>query len=192
MIYLLRHGQTVFNAEGRLQGHVDSPLTELGVAQARRMGEALKSLVSETEGWRILSSPLGRARATADLVSEVLGWGEVEVEDRLKELTAGRWDGMLRTDIQKEHPEAFSTSGWDFRAPGAETFEAVADRMAEWLGTLHADCRIIAISHGISGRVLRGVYAGLSRDVALAQPVPQDAFFRLSAGAIERVDCAPL
>ena len=71
MIYLLRHGQTEFNAQGRLQGHVDSNLTEKGVNQARAMGRALSRLIDDPTEWRIAVSPLGRAQATAGLVADV-------------------------------------------------------------------------------------------------------------------------
>ncbi|MGH6997837.1 MAG: phosphoglycerate mutase family protein, partial [Phenylobacterium sp.] len=62
MIYLVRHGQTHFNAEGRMQGHLDSPLTALGRAQASAIGRLLRDLIGKADGWRLVSSPLGRAQ----------------------------------------------------------------------------------------------------------------------------------
>jgi broad specificity phosphatase PhoE len=192
VIYLVRHGQTAFNAEGRLQGHVDSPLTGRGRAQAVRFGETLRGLTAPEEGWRIVSSPLGRARATAQAIRDALGWGEIELEPRLIELSWGDWDGRLRTDLQARHPEAFGQSGWAFEAPTGESYDSVQARMADWLAGLVPEPgrRIIAVSHGVAGRVLRGVYAGLSRAETVAQDVPQDALYRLSGGGIERIDCA--
>ena len=189
MIYLVRHGQTAFNAEGRLQGHVDSPLTELGRAQAVRFGEILSGLTAP--GWRIVSSPLGRAVATAQAIRDVLGFGEVEIEPRLIELSWGDWDGRLRADLQTQYPDAFGRTGWAFQAPTGEAYESVQARMAGWMASLPPDPerRIIAVSHGVAGRVLRGVYAGLSRTDTVVQPVPQDALFRLADGAITRIDC---
>jgi len=191
MIYLVRHGQTVFNAEGRLQGHVDSPLTERGRAQAVRFGETLRGLTARDAGWRIISSPLGRARATAEAIRSVLGWGEIELEPRLIELSWGDWDGRLRSDLEACYPDAFGQSGWQFRAPTGESYQSVHDRMADWLADLPPDRerRIIAVSHGVAGRVLRAVYAGLSQADAVVQPVPQDALYRLSRGGLERIDC---
>ena len=191
MIYLVRHGQTAFNAEGRLQGHVDSPLTERGRAQAVRFGETLQGLTAPGEGWRIVASPLGRARATAEVIRDVLGWGEIELEPRLIELSWGDWDGRLRTELEARHADAFGQSGWAFRAPTGESYESVHGRMADWLADLapEPERRIIAVSHGVAGRVLRGVYAGLSQADAVVQPVPQDAIYRLADGALQRIDC---
>jgi len=194
VIYLVRHGQTAFNAEGRLQGHVDSPLTQRGQAQAVRFGETLRRLARREEGWRIVSSPLGRARATAEAIREVLGWGEVELEPRLIELSWGDWDGRLRTELQAQYPAAFGQSGWAFEAPTGEPYERVHARMADWLASLppEPERRVIAISHGVAGRVLRGVYGDLDRETTVTQAVPQDALFRLSGGGIERIDCEPV
>ncbi len=191
MIYLARHGQTVFNREGRLQGHVDSDLTELGLAQARRMGQALKGLVGDARGWRIVASPLGRAQATAQEIALALGLPEVETEPRLIEVSWGEWDGRARSEIQAAWPEAFGDSGWSFRAPTGESYDAVAARLGDWLADLPPEPqrRLIAVSHGVSGRVLRGLYGRLPREEALNLPVPQDAVFRLRDGSIARIDC---
>ncbi len=189
MIYLVRHGQTAFNAEGRLQGHVDSPLTELGRAQAAQAGAALARLTGGGEGWRIISSPLGRARDTAEAIRAALPAPEVEIDARLIELSWGDWDGGLRADLKARHPEAFGETGWAFTAPIGEAYEAAQARLRDWLSTLppEPERRIIAVSHGVAGRLLRGVYAGLSKPETLAQQVPQDACFRLSGGTIERL-----
>ena len=189
MIYLVRHGQTVFNAEGRLQGHVDSPLTELGRAQAAMAGTALRRLTDGGTGWRIISSPLGRARDTAEAIRAALGLAGVQTDERLIELSWGEWDGGLRADLRARHPDAFGESGWAFTAPIGESYEAARARMADWLASLppEGERRVIAVSHGVAGRMLRGAYAGLSKPDTLAQAVPQDATFRLSGGAIARI-----
>ena len=191
MIWLVRHGQTTFNAERRLQGHVDSPLTELGLAQAQRAGERLSSLVGDPAGWRLVSSPLGRALATAQAISRALGGVLVETDPRLIEVSWGAWDGRLRAELEAEHPDGFAESGWAFRAPAGEPYAAVHARMADWLGYLppEPERRVIAVSHGVAGRVLRGAYAGLSLEEVVALPVPQDAVFGLVGGAIRRVAC---
>src|SRR6185437_12853306 len=82
MIYLVRHGETAFYRERRIQGHVDSPLTELGLRQARAVGRLLRDLIRDPAGWRVISSPLGRAKATADIVAAKLGGLPVELDDR--------------------------------------------------------------------------------------------------------------
>jgi probable phosphoglycerate mutase len=194
VIYLVRHGQTAFNAERRLQGHVDSPLTELGVRQAHAVAHLLADMVDGEPGWRIVSSPLGRARSTAEIIARRLGLADVEEDRRLIELSWGAWDGRLRSELEAEYPEAFGRTGWAFDGPTAEPFEAVEARLADWLDSLppEPERRIIAVSHGVSGRVLRGVYGRLERDATVTQDVPQDAVYRLVDGQIHRINCEPV
>ena len=194
MIYLVRHGQTEFNRERRIQGHVDSALTELGVRQAKAVGRLLRDLIREPQGWRIVSSPLGRAHATAELISAKLGGLPVELDDRLKEMSWGAYDGRLRAELEAQEPETFGKTGWAFDAATGESYEAVSARVGEWLDSLapEPERKIIAVSHGISGRVLRGLYANLDRDAASLQDVPQDAVYLLQHGGVGRIDCEPL
>jgi len=194
VIYLVRHGQTEFNRERRIQGHVDSPLTELGVRQAHAVGRLLRDLIREPMGWRIVSSPLGRAHATAQIVAGKLGGLPVELDERLKEMSWGAHDGRLRSELEAEHPETFGRTGWAFDAGSGETYEAVAERVGDWLASLppEPERRVIAVSHGISGRVLRGLYADLPRNLAGQQDVPQDAVYLLQHGGVGRIDCEPL
>jgi probable phosphoglycerate mutase len=191
LIYLVRHGQTEFNRERRLQGHVDSPLTELGVRQARAVGRLLKDLIRDPAGWRIVSSPLGRAHATAETVAAILGVAEVELEPRLMELSWGEWDGRLRSELEAAYADTFGRSGWGFDAPTGESYEGVAARLSDWLASLppEPERKVIAVSHGVAGRVLRGVYADLARDATVTQDVPQDAVYLLQHGRIGRIDC---
>ena len=191
MIYLVRHGQTAFNRERRIQGHVDSPLTELGVRQAMAVGGLLRDLIPDLDGWRLISSPLGRAHATAELIAARLGGLPIELDDRLKEMSWGPHDGRLRADLEAENPETFGKTGWAFDAGSGESYEAVAARIGDWLADLppEPERRIIAVSHGISGRVLRGLYANLDRDASAQQDVPQDALYLLQHGGVGRIDC---
>jgi probable phosphoglycerate mutase len=194
LIYLVRHGQTEFNRERRLQGHVDSRLTELGLRQARAVGGLLKDLIRDPAGWRIVSSPLGRARDTAETIGGILGIAEVELDPRLIELSWGDWDGRLRTELEEAYPDAFGRTGWAFDAPTGESYEAVTARLSDWLASLapEPERKVIAVSHGVAGRILRGVYGDLARDAAVSQDVPQDAVYLLQHGRIGRLDCEPV
>jgi probable phosphoglycerate mutase len=190
MIYLVRHGQTHFNAERRQQGHMDSPLTTLGRAQAAAAGRLLRDLVGKPDGWRLIASPLGRAQDTADVIGQALGL-PIETDPRVIEVSFGEWDGRLRDELAAEHPETFGRGDWQFAAPGGESFESVEARVGAWLAGLppEPERKVIVVSHGGSGRVVRGAYLGLSRAETWAQDVPQDAVFRLASGAVERIDC---
>jgi broad specificity phosphatase PhoE len=191
MIYLVRHGQTEFNRERRLQGHVDSDLTELGVRQAEAVGRLLKDLIPDPAGWRIVSSPLGRTRETSRIVAAATGVADIAYDPRLMEISCGDWDGRLRSEIEAAHPNTFKVPGGIFDLPSGESYEAMSGRLGDWLSSLppEPERRIIAVSHGVAGRVLRGLYTGLSRGELSTQDVPQDAIFRLQDRRVERIDC---
>lgn len=193
-LYLVRHGQTEFNLARRYQGALDSPLTALGVEQARRMGALLATLVDPDTP--MISSPLSRARRTAEIIAEAARLSPAALDPRLAEVSLGAWDGMTDEDIDFAFPGARNgTSRWDwyFASPDGERYEAVAARLGEWLGEATASEQpLVAVSHGVAGRVIRGLYAGLDRDESLKLDVPQDAVFRLAEGRIERIDCLPI
>ncbi|KQY30051.1 phosphoglycerate kinase [Caulobacter sp. Root1455] len=195
MIYLCRHGQTAFNREHRLQGRMESDLTPLGRAQAGAMADLLHDLIArdQVQPWRIVASPLRRARDTAGIIGAKLGL-PVEFDDRLMELTVGEWEGRLRAEVAREHPELFTDRTWFFAAPGGETYDQVMARVSDWLSEQAAEPerRLIVVSHGIAGRLLRGAYAGLSPAEVLELDVPQDALYRLHAGQLDRFDCEPV
>jgi len=193
MILLVRHGQTEFNRERRLQGQMDSPLTELGLRQAEAVGELLAGMIRPADGWMLAASPLGRARDTATVIGARLGL-TVMLDDRLMEVSWGRHEGRTRSELEAGYPDTFGRTGWAFDVAEAEALEAVEARLASWLEDLPPEPwrRVIAVSHGVSGRVLRGLYASLPREDMRRQDVPQDAVFRLQNGQIDRFDCPPL
>jgi probable phosphoglycerate mutase len=194
MILLIRHGQTMWNVERRMQGRLESGLTELGRRQARAMAGLVRDLVRREAGdWRLLSSPLSRAHDTAKAVAEATGL-PIELDERLAEQAFGEWEGRLRDEVAVDHPELFSTPAWLFAAPGGETYDETLARATSFLADLDPEPhrRVIAVSHGITGRLIRAAYAGLGRDQVLQMAVPQDAVFRLQNGQIDRLDCEPV
>ncbi len=187
MIYLIRHGQTEFNLAGRLQGRLDSPLTDLGVEQARRMGLRLKDLIAgDHPRARVVSSPLGRTRRTAEIVCDAIGLDcRIELEPRLAEIDVGDWEGLDRAGIQRAAPHVDFQPGWLFQAPGGEREADLEARLGAWLAEVdEADGLVrVVVSHGVAGRVLRRLYCG-----AEGEAPPQDAVFRLYKGLSGRVD----
>ncbi|MDO5031078.1 histidine phosphatase family protein [Corynebacterium sp.] len=100
-LILIRHGQTTYNASGRMQGHVDTELSEVGYEQAR----AAASLLAEKNITAIVSSDLQRARETARVIGEALGMTPL-VDARLRETNLGLWQGMTSAEVDAQHPGA--------------------------------------------------------------------------------------
>lgn len=194
MIYLLRHGQTEFNAAGRYQGRIDSALNAKGLAQAQDVAALLQTLVDPAQAM-ILSSPLTRASRTAQIVAGRLGL-MVTQDPRLTEVSMGAWEGLTAEQIDAGWPGAragFARNGWFFGAPGGETYAQVADRVSSLLADLAVPPKpvCILVSHAITGRVLRGVFARLPPERAFRLEIPQDAVFRLHGkGLIDRLPAA--
>lgn len=194
MIYLARHGETVWNRDQRFQGQLDSPLTPRGLDQARRMGATLAQRIRERAGWTIIASPLGRAQHTARIVAGILDIAEprIESDGRLAEVDFGSWAGLSHEEIEACSPGALDGStrhDWYFRAPDGETYAAVRGRIAAWLAETAAREKLIVVAHGVTNRILRGIYLGLSKEAGLELEAPQDAIFHLGGGAVERIPC---
>lgn len=190
-IYLVRHGETEWNRDRRLQGWRDSPLTAKGREQARRVGLSLRRTVAAPEHCRILASPLRRAVHTTEIIAEACGLdsAKIQTDTRLKENGYGAWEGMTFAEIEAIDPDGLRrcrADRWQFAPPDGETFVDVERRARAWLEDLSAGAPVIVVAHGEWGRLLRGVYAGLSRPEVMALDKPQDAFFELAGGRIVR------
>lgn len=192
MLYLMRHGQTVWNTQRRLQGRMDSPLTAVGVAQAQAFGRGLAMLLPDPASARVMASPLGRAWQTAVLAVDGMGGdpAAIEFDDRLMEHAFGQWEGLLWEEVKRDHPVALAArmaDKWNAPAPDGESYRDVADRVRLWLADLDPDGVTIAVCHGVTARVIRGLYAGFSQDDTMALPEPQDRIFALMDGRIDEI-----
>jgi broad specificity phosphatase PhoE len=180
-LYVIRHGETIWNVAGRVQGQKDSPLTERGRRQAETVGQLLALTLGATgSSLRAYVSPLGRARATAGIIARFVELDQLD-EPRLAEVGMGSWDGMTKFEIETEYPGALagaSAFDWFFRSPDGETFETVRERVSSWLSELRTPA--VAITHRISARIAMGVFLGLTTRQMLELPVPQDGFYELA------------
>jgi len=193
-LYLLRHGETAWNLERRMQGSKDSSLTARGRAQAAAMGRALGAELAREPGPTIfLCSPLGRTRETASIIGRELGLDSTEWRDdsRLAELRYGEWEGLSWAEIEVNHPNALASWRADpegFCPPGGETHLDLRRRSGEALADIIASgTRTVVVSHGVSGAVMRGLLHGLDARAMFVLEKPQDAFFRLHDGREERI-----
>lgn len=184
-IFLVRHGETEWNRARRYQGWQDSPLTLRGVAQAAAIGRQLKALAAAAAP--IVASPTGRSRRTAEIIAGVLGApASLRFDPRLREISLGAWDGLDRREIRARLGVGFVEFEWYFTTPHGQRYDEFAAPIAEWLREI-GEGPVIAVTHGVVTRVLRGLYADLPQEEALRLPVPQDRIFRLSGGRIEEI-----
>jgi len=165
-IFFVRHGETVWNREGRLQGQADSPLTLRGVQLCLAYGDFLKSALAATARERIgfYVSPLGRTRQTASLLGDALGvpLAAFTVDPLLAEHDVGELEGLGWSEIEARHgltPEIWRR--WDTPAPGGETRLDVLNRARRWLGESRTHEISVVVSHGGLSRAFRTAYLGL-------------------------------
>ncbi|MFW1025680.1 histidine phosphatase family protein [Vibrio parahaemolyticus] len=189
-IFVLRHGETEFNADKKLQGHCNSSLTSKGCDQARRVGTTLKQYV-ENRPFRVYSSTLGRALQTSQIVCEELNYSyeNLNKEPRLKELSLGEWEQRTIPSLEQEIPNLLAQNDWYLQAPNCETYESVRERLSSWLSDVAHDEDIVVVSHGLTGIVLRGLLLGMDYTQVWQQDLPQEAFFIIEDGRITRVNC---
>jgi len=198
-IYLFRHGETVWNAEKRAQGYLDSPLTETGREQARKMGRALAEELARG-GYQsphvvVRASPLGRVRETLTIAAEAAGLVHDEAchDHRLREMSWGDWDGLVGHEIEARWPGAMAArrlDHWNYCPPNGENYVMVAARAQAALddiAVLAATKPVAVFAHGGIGRVLRGLFLGAPQADILKMDQPQDAFYRLHRGTTERI-----
>lgn len=190
-IYLVRHGETEWNRQGRLQGQQDSALTGRGLKQAHGIGVLLRELVDDDIP--IIASPLERARRTAEAICVPLGRDPASprTDDLLKEISFGRWEGMTFAEIAAADPDNLARmeqDRWGVAPPGGESYAMMAERARRWLHKSSAIEELIVVAHGAFGRVLRGIYCGMAPAEIIALDVPQDVVFRLAEGTIARIE----
>ncbi|MEK7687586.1 MAG: histidine phosphatase family protein [Pseudomonadota bacterium] len=194
-LYMLRHGETAWNTERRMQGTRNSDLTERGRSQAIAMGRALKIELAREPGPTIfLRSPLGRTRETSEIVGRELGLDPAQWRDdpRLAELSYGEWEGFTWAEIEATRPNALAQWRADphgFMPPCGESHFGLRRRSTAVLADVVASrTRTVVVSHGVSGAVVRGLNLGLDARAMFVLEKPQDAFFRLLAGREERIE----
>ena len=147
-IGLIRHAQTAWNREKRLQGRRDSPLGEIGTRQARAWGKALAAFPWDA----CVASPQGRALDTARAVCRELAI-PLETEDLLREQDWGAWEGRTLASVRADCPDELARrtrAGWDFRPPGGESRREVLGRALEAVAAIarrHPGRNILAVTH---------------------------------------------
>ncbi|MYM19144.1 histidine phosphatase family protein [Brevibacterium sp. 5221] len=162
-LFLVRHGQTAYNAQRRFQGQIDVALNERGEAQA----QAIAAHLAATESIdRIVASDLTRARQTAQAIGRAAGV-DVEFDPGLREITVGEWEGLDRDEIHAQWPDLLAewNAGADMRPPGGESRNEAGRRVADAVERLvdqaGEDEVLVIVAHGAVIRGTAEIFLGL-------------------------------
>ncbi|MBE3589399.1 MAG: alpha-ribazole phosphatase [Firmicutes bacterium] len=161
LFYLVRHGETASNREGRYQGRLDVPLNEEGREQARRLATRLAGVAFDAA----YASDLSRAVETARILLEGRDV-ELRLDPRLREMSYGRWEGLTAEEVQERFPEeweAYRRDAVATRIAGGESLEDVRRRVAAFAEDVLADAprRVLVVSHGAALKTLLFALVGL-------------------------------
>lgn len=181
---MIRHGQTAWNAEGRLQGQKDIPLNDTGRIQAAGNGHALARILGDTvSDYDFVASPLGRTRETMEILRRAMGLPPLSyrTDPRLVEVSFGDWEGFTLAELKAHTPERVEERAhakWNFIPPGeaAESYEILCWRIGSFLGDVTQPT--ICVSHG---GVFRAAFRlnGMDEEEAANTPIHQDRVLRL-------------
>jgi len=190
LAYFVRHGQTDWNAENRLQGQADIELNALGREQATQNGRKLAKLIPDPQAFDFVASPMKRTRATMERVRAAMGLDPhaYRTDPRLVEVNFGDWQGFTYAELERRHPGISgkrSLDKWDYlpSGEGAESYQMLYERIKPWFEELDRDT--VCVTHGGVIRALFRLVEKISREEAASLETPQDRLLRLRDGHLE-------
>ena len=193
LLYFVRHGETDWNRERRLQGQHDIPLNTLGRTQAQRCGALLKELLSKSgtpvADYDYVSSPLGRARETMELMRTAMGLDPAayRTDARLMEMSFGRWEGFTYAELQAREAEALAArerDKWGFVLPGGESYAQLERRVQAWYEDI-ARATVVS-AHGGVCRALMALLKLVQPSQASTGDIGQGCVYLFDGGAMTR------
>lgn len=185
-LYVIRHGETDWNAERRYQGQADIPLNDKGHVQAQRNGAALAGLGIDFSAVDFVASPLIRARETMVHVRAALDLpaDEFRLDPLLKELSYGHWQGQLQSELPELDPAGIVDRAKDpyrWRPNDGESYADLVARTRSWLQSVGQDSVVVA--HGGTLRCLHTLLLGAPETDVPTLKTPQDKVCIIKAGA---------
>jgi broad specificity phosphatase PhoE len=193
LFYFVRHGETDWNVERRLQGQLDIPLNDVGRRQSKQCGSTLRGLIATRHktpaDFAFISSPLSRARETMEIMRGVLGLPRegYTIEPRLAELSFGRWEGLTYREIRALDRSALAArerDKWNFMTPDGESYAKLLVRVRDWYASVEGD--IIVAAHGGVARVLMVLLGARTQEDAPHGEVEQGVVYEFGPGIMER------
>ncbi|RWM58337.1 histidine phosphatase family protein [Mesorhizobium sp.] len=190
LVYIARHGQTVWNAESRLQGQADTDLNPLGCEQATRNGHRLAEFVHNPEDFDFVASPMRRTRQTMERIRAAMRLDPraYRTDPRLVEMSFGDWQGLTFPELEAQHlgsGRERRLDKWNFLPPGegAESYQMLLERVKPWFDAL--DRPTVCVTHGGVVRALFRMVLGMPEKEAANLNVPQDRLLRLEGRTLE-------
>jgi probable phosphoglycerate mutase len=193
VLYYVRHGETDFNIQGRLQGRRDTVLNAHGRRQAAECGILMSDLFSrdhrQPQDFKYVSSPLMRARETMEILRATLGLEahDYEIDPRLLEIAYGDWEGLTLPEIEAHSAGVLTRredDKWDFAPPGGESYRELADRIGNWYSSLTADTVVAA--HGGGVRALMAILNIVPEEQATRAQIEQGVVYVFADSKMSR------
>lgn len=189
MIYVVRHGQTVWNLQKRKQGQMDSPLTLRGINQASLISEILKEEIDDFTDFEIVISPQWRCQQFSSIICERLGikFLECTIEEDLREHSFGFWEGLTEEEIESEYPGMLGkryANWWEYIVPGGESYELLSKRVEKVL-LRYYNKKVVFVCHEMVSKVLRGNYLEMNHEDVLKLKHKQNRVFKLENGKVQ-------
>ena len=190
LVYIVRHGQTQWNAEHRLQGQADTDLNALGREQATQNGHRLAELIHDAKDFDFVASPMRRTRETMERIRAAMGLDPLDyrTDARLIEVNFGDWQSYTFAELEAKSPgvtRSRALDKWNFQPPGdgAESYQTLLERAKPCFDAMRH--RTICVTHGGVIRTLFRFVLGMAEDEASNLDIPQDRLLRLEGKSLE-------
>jgi len=193
LFYFVRHGETDWNAERRLQGQLDIPLNDVGRRQSEQCGSTLRGLIAARRkapaDFAFISSPLSRARNTMEILRGGLDLPRegYAIEPRLAELSFGRWEGLTYAEVRALDGAALAVrerDKWNFTTPDGESYAGLLARVRAWHAGVKGD--IIVAAHGGVARALMVLFGVRTPQDAPHGDVEQGVVYEFGPGVMKQ------
>lgn len=189
MIYLVRHGQTMWNIEGKRQGSLDSPLTLEGINQSLDVANILKKYVKDTNTLKIFSSPLPRCKQFTSLICEHISYKfeMVEFRNEIAECNFGVWEGLSEETAKKNYQEVYTerqNNKWDHVIPGGESYMQFYERVKNFISEIE-NINCIIVAHEGTSKMIRGIIEKKTNEEILKSKHKQPDVYKIIGGDVE-------
>lgn len=185
-IYLARHGETYWNAEGRIQGQTQTDLTQKGIEQSKWLAEYFRSKMID----RIFCSELVRSQKTAEQINTHHNL-QLEINPEINECSWGKWEGLTHAEVRERFPDEYNSRKeniWYFRPQFGESYDDLFDRLYpvvfEFAAMAIAE-NLLIVSHAMVNKVLLGILLDLPMEEIVKIDHPNDTVYLISRSSDE-------